>query len=477
MDSTSLPYLAKLCALTPKTVYLVGGSVRDLLLGTPSLKDIDVVMQESSESVAKAFADWIGGSFFFLDEARKITRVVMHGTGGAIQFDFTNFEGPDLAADLRRRDFTMNAMAVDLRGFLASGSLDGVIDLFGGRDDIRQKRIRMSSPRVLVEDPLRLLRAVRFSATLGFSIEPSTAEQIRSHADLVTEPAMERIRDEVFQVLAVPGAGKHLLLLESLGLLAKLLPEILPLRDFAPGKHHRYDIFTHSLRTADYVDAVLADLGTISPERAGTVREHLERPLEQFITRAAALRFACLLHDNAKSETYSRDDAGEIHFYGHDQLGADKARLICQRFRLSNDTSSIVARLIRHHMRPLTLSTPSGPTKRALHRYCRDLADAIPESVLLSLADARATSEVMSVEGFTDTRRTAAAILDYYYGKYLRTEATPFVTGRDLISRGMPPGPAFREILEEVKERQAEGAVRDRQEALVYLDTVVRSRK
>ena len=189
------------------------------------------------------------------------------------------------------------------------------------------------------------------------------------------------------------------------------------------------------------------------------------------MTRRAALRFACLLHDNAKSDTYTRDEEGDIHFFGHDTAGADKALFICQRFRLSNDTASLVSRLIRHHMRPLNLSAPGGPSRRALYRYCRDLKDAVPESIVLSLADAKATSEVMPADGFTDTQKVSGQVLDYYYGKFLKTEAKPFVTGKDLIARGMKSGPKFREILDDIKERQAEGTLKDRQEALEYLDS------
>ena len=324
-------------------------------------------MPSGSEIAARAFADKIGGSFFFLDEERKITRVVKNEAGEVIQFDFTNFEGPDLNADLSRRDFTVNAMAIDLRRFIEKKSLDGLIDLFDGREDVGQKLIRVTKAEVLDEDPLRL-------------------------------------------------------------------PELEPLKDFAPGKHHIYDIFTHSIKTAEYVDGVLENLQSISPEHAGRVHRHLEEPLEHFVTRKAALRFACLLHDIAKSDTYSRDGEGDIHFYGHDSLGAEKAKEICKRFRLSRDTEEAVTRVIKHHMRPLNLAAPGGPA-----------------------------------EGFTDTQETVAVILDYYYGKFLKTEEKPFVTGKDLIARGMKPGPGFRDILDEIKERQAEGALKDRNEALDYL--------
>ena len=469
MDRPAFSYLRRLSTLTDATIYLVGGSVRDLLIGNRDLKDFDLLMPSGSEDVARSFADSIDGSFFFLDEERRITRVVKHEADGAVQFDFTNIEGADLQADLARRDFTVNAMAVDLKVFLAKGSLDAIIDLFDGREDVRQKLIRVADPRVLDDDPLRLLRAVRFAATLGFTIEKGTADHIRVRADLVTKPSAERTRDELFQILSVPGTGRHLLLMESLGLLKNLLPELTPLKDFSPGKHHLYDLFTHSIRTADYTDAVIANLPALTPDHTAAIIGHLDEQLEQFVTRHAALRFACLLHDNAKAETFSRDDGGDIHFFGHDQVGAVKAQAVCERFRLSNDATTVVARLIKHHMRPLNLAAPGGPSKRALYRYCRDLKDAVPESIVLSLSDAQATAEVMPAEGFTDTQKLSGLVLDYYYGKFLKAEAKPFVTGKDLIARGMKPGPRFREVLDELKERQAEGLLKDRQQALEYL--------
>ena len=466
MHAASLRSLRVLLALTAEPLYLVGGPVRDLLLGAERIKDIDLVMPAGSEEVARRFADAIGGSFFFLDEERKITRVVKQADAETLQFDFTNFEGPDLRADLARRDFTMNAMALDLRKFLATRSLDGIIDPFGGREDVRRRLIRTADPAVLDHDPLRLLRAVRFAAALGFTIEGTTAGEIRARSALVTKPSPERIRDELFLTLSEEGAGGYLSLLGSLGLLDPLLPELQPLRDFAPGRHHVYDILTHSIRTADYVDAAAEQLQCLVPQHADALRAHLAEPLEHLIPRKAALRFACLLHDIAKAETFSRDEGGDVHFYGHDQIGAERAAEICRRFRLSRATETAIDRLVRHHMRPLGLSAPNGPSKRALYRYCRDLKDALPESIVLSLADAKATSEVMSAEGFTDTQRTAAVILDYYYSRFLKVEAKPFITGDDLIAEGMQPGPRFREILEDFRTQQAEGALRDRDEAL-----------
>ena len=471
MNILAFTYFAQLIPLTSQNIYIVGGSIRDLLIGEQDIKDIDLVIPSGSENIAREFATEINGSFFYLDEDRKITRVIKRADGGIIQFDFTNFEGPDLTADLARRDFTVNAMALDLREFMRSRSFDGLIDLFNGKQDLNNKLIRVVKPEVLDEDPLRLLRAVRFEATLGFPIEITTAEHIRNRSRLITKPSPERLRDELFLILAERDAENHLQLMDSLGLLSPLLPELEPLRGFAPGRYHVHDVLTHSIKTAGYLDNVLDDLPKISPEHVASVLAHLEESLEHLVPRKAALRFACLLHDIAKPETFTNAD-GHIRFHGHDNLGAEKAALVCRRFRLSRDTEKMVTSVIKQHMRLFNLSTPGGPSKNAMYRYCRDLGDALSESLILAQADARATSEIMLKEKFTDTEQSMALVLDYYYSKFLKVDAKPLITGQDLIDHGLKPGPQFREILEDIKERQAEGSLKDRAEAIAYLKTL-----
>jgi poly(A) polymerase len=462
-------YLSALPSLTPQKIYLVGGSVRDLIIGKRDIKDIDLLMASGSEDVARRFADAIGGSFFFLDEERKITRVVKHTGSDSIQFDFTNFEGPDLNTDLGRRDFTINAMALDLSDFIAKKSLKGLIDLFHGQEDVKNRLVRVTKPEVLDEDPLRLLRAVRFAATLEFTIEDDAAQQIRKRSKLISKPSPERVRDELFLILSERNAEKHLMLMDSLGLLTPLFPELEPLRGFAPGRYHVHDVLVHSIKTAGYVDSVLDDVVNISEEHGPSVLAHLEKTLELLVPRKAALRFACLVHDNAKPETYSNAD-GHVRFHGHDNVGAEKAVSICRRFRLSRDTEKMVAKVVKQHMRLFNLAAPGGPSRNAMYRYCRDLGDALPESLILAQADARATSELMPKDKYTDTTKPMAAVLDYYYSKFLKVEAKPLVSGQDLIDRGLKPGPKFRELLDELKERQAEGTLKDRQAALEYLE-------
>jgi tRNA nucleotidyltransferase/poly(A) polymerase len=276
------------------------------------------------------------------------------------------------------------------------------------------------------------------------------------------------VRDELFLILSLRGAEQHLLLLDSLGLLTPLLPELEPLRGFTPGMYRAHDVFTHDVKTVGYVDGVLDDLAALSPAHAAAVAAHLGERVEHGISRKAALRFACLLHDMAKPDTLSESD-GQVRFHGHDNLGADKAVFLCRRLRLSRNTEALVTKTIKYHMRLFNLSAAGGPSRNALYRYCRDLGDALPESLILSQADARATYEIMPKEKFSDTERPMAQVLDYYYTKFLKAEDRPLVSGDDLIRLGLTPGPRFREILEEVKEKQAEGALKDRQEALDYI--------
>lgn len=469
MYSKEREYLSLILSLADAPVYLVGGTVRDLVLKAAGMKDIDIVMQTGSSILARRFADAVSGSFFFLDQERGMSRVIRHESDRSIQFDFADFIGPDLHADLGRRDFTMNAMAVELGDYIGRGMDACVIDPFLGREDIQSRTIRVVRPDVLDDDPLRLLRAVRFSAQLGFTIEHGTAEHIRSRSHLISGPAPERIRDELFQIFSSSGTAVNLSLMDSLGMLLRIFPELAPLKGFAPGRYHAYDVLTHSIKTADYVDGVVGDLPRIAPDFADRVRGHLEEPLEQFVDRKAALRFACLLHDIGKPETFMEKD-GHIRFHGHDSLGAERVEAICQRLRLSRATELLVTKTIRHHMRLFQLATPGGPSRHAMFRYCRDLGADLPESIVLALADSRSTFENMPAEKFLDTEKYAAYVLEYYYARFLKTEEKPLVTGKDLIELGFAPGPRFGKILDEVKERLAEGAITTREEALSYIE-------
>lgn len=209
--------------------YLVGGYVRDRLLGRPT-NDLDVAVAGDPLALGAELATTLGGAFVSMDTEHPTARVVLEG---GQYVDLTWLRDGDIEADLQGRDFTINSMAAPLRtdpvGWLEALSVGGsrdLIDPFGGQEDLWSRRVRMVAPGAFRSDPLRLLRAVRFRAELGFEIDALTLEQMRRDSGLLARPAAERVRDELCRILAASGAGGNLRLLNDLGLLRHIIPEL-----------------------------------------------------------------------------------------------------------------------------------------------------------------------------------------------------------------------------------------------------------
>jgi hypothetical protein len=326
------PILAALNAAAGAPVYLVGGAVRDLLRGVAP-NDLDVAVEGDARAAARSFADTTGAHVFALDEERAQMRVVLD-TGPVREVDFgpvkDGSEGdrkgrPYIETDLETRDFTINAMALPIK---AGGSLGALIDPTGGAADLRAKRLRTTGEAALIADPLRLLRAVRFAVELGFEVERETASLIKQHASLLTQTAPERQRDELVHIFETPRAAQGLRLLDSLGLLHELLPELDAARGCdQPANHHYYDVFEHSIETVAVLDAILS---TADPKgsdhrdkhfsfRRGMTGYELDAYLDGTTggySRRVLLKIAGLLHDVAKPETKTVDASGRIRLSG-----------------------------------------------------------------------------------------------------------------------------------------------------------------
>ncbi len=233
-----------------REVYLVGGAVRDWLLGRP-LYDVDLVVPRGALALARTLANHLGAAFYPLDAERGFGRVVWESPRGRVFIDLAPYRGASLEEDLRARDFTINAMAVPLYGELR------LIDPTGGLRDLREKVLRACSERSFEDDPLRVLRAVRLSALLGFRIEPRTAKLMRRAAPLLPTVSAERTTAELFRILNLPRPTAPLKALAELGALAHVLPEL----DAARGVPHlptpNEDLWLHSLHTAERLVSLL----------------------------------------------------------------------------------------------------------------------------------------------------------------------------------------------------------------------------
>ena len=471
--------------------YLVGGVIRDSLLGRPT-SDIDIVLPGDGIQAAKAVAAALGAAYYTLDSRRGIGRVILvraisgseSHPGTRYTLDFASLRAPSIGEDLAARDFTANAIAVPL------ADPGATIDPLSGERDVRAGILRACSPHAVADDPVRAVRAIRLSTQLGFRVEKETKEQVRAGASLLRNVSAERIRDEFFRILAGKKTGAAIHSLEALGLLRVILPETAGLAEMHPALPQHPDIWEHTLRTLENLET-LVDLlaGPSETIRAadlplGLARDRLRRfqaPLEEQLTRplsdersARGLLFlAAVLHDAAKPETETIDAAGRTHYLGHETMGAEWAYRRAAALRFSNEEVQYVSQIVRNHMRPLLLQAGGPVTRRAVFRFFRATGPSGVAVCLFFLADTLATfGPELAPENWRGAVETAHSLLEGYLERANEMiRPTPLLSGDDLIRRfGLAPGPQIGELLDALREAQAAGEVASIAEAVALIE-------
>ncbi len=467
-------------------LYLVGGALRDSLMGREN-HDLDFAVPSGAMKLARSIAGQLTGSFFPLDEATDTARIVIVRADGVRDvLDFAGFRGADLEADLRGRDFTINAMALDVR----SGEM---IDPLGGEHDLRDGRIRPCSETSFSDDPVRILRAVRQAAAFGFSISLEARQQMKDAAPLLKNVSAERQRDELFKILEGTRPDAAIRALGLLGVLTELLPETLALKGVRQSAPHVHEVWTHTLAVLHHLEGILALLANSQQEAAyytdsfdgllarhlgrfaPQIGDHLKTPLNTDRSVRALLFFAALYHDIAKPQCKTTEAGGRIRFLGHDEKGALTVVKRGIALRLSNDELDRAKLVVFHHMRIHGLSDRKAqghaPSRKSLYRFFRDTGPAGVELILLALADTRATSEEnLTIEQWTACLEVSVSLLEAWYEKAEEIVAPPqLLNGNDLMAElKMRPGRAVGELLELVKEEQAAGQIATREEALDF---------
>jgi putative nucleotidyltransferase with HDIG domain len=481
------PVLDAVRALLPADVpvYLVGGAVRDAVIGRVT-HDLDFATPQGLK-LAKKVADGLPGAFFPLDEAFDTARVVIQNPDGTRDFlDFAGYRGDSLEADLRGRDFTINAVAMDVHTGV-------IIDPLGGVADIRAKRIRACSETSLSDDPIRILRAVRQAAAFDFSIGPETRKLMKAAVSLLPNISPERQRDELFKMLEGKKPDASIRALELLGVFPYLLPELSALKGVEQSAPHVHDVWMHTLAVLRHLEGILAVLAPQYDEEQGNadvmngllalrlgryrqqIGEHLASVLNTDRSVRALLFFAALYHDVNKPQTKSIEESGRIRFLGHDDLGAQTALKRGMALHLSNDELDRLKLIIRHHMRIHAHSSRKEAeqemTRRAIYRFFRDAGDAGIDLILLAMADTRATYDhTMTQEHWTATLDVCRTLLEAWFEKAEEIVRPPqIINGDDLINElKLKPGPEIGKLLEAIRETQASGALSSREEALAF---------
>jgi tRNA nucleotidyltransferase/poly(A) polymerase len=443
------PVLAKLICLTKEKkipLYLVGGYLRDLLLGKPG-KDYDFALPKDASGFIEMIEKALGLHFFKVGNEAKNT-ITYRTVREDMSIDLTFLQGETIEEDLRRRDFTINAIAFSLR--------DGTFHWAEGSvEDIGKRSIRTVSNHSIDQDPLRMLRAVRYLCTLeGFNIDKNLITEISSKKDQLKKISGERIKAELDQVLLSPRPAIGMSLFHESNLLFTLMPEFKGLEGIGQGEHHHLNVLPHILLMIEKVSWAFNWVAHRRTKISLTEEDQL------------SLYYASLFHDLGKQDTFSTDEKGRVHFYYHESYSCQKAEGIMERLRFSNQLRNRILRLVQHHMRILNM--PQGTKEGALKRLVNQTGEETPLLVLHTLADKEASRGILSTEIDEVVEDHCLQILDFFSRKDI-VHPAPFITGHDVIALGYSSGPRVGQILNSIRQMQVEGEIKNREEALRVL--------
>jgi poly(A) polymerase len=443
-----------------KGVYIVGGSVRDALLGQHP-KDYDIAVTGDARGVAEKIARRAGSRAVPIGKPGKmIFRVVCESH----VYDIIPAD-QGLATDLKRRDFTINAMAYDVYD-------QKLIDPLNGQSDLVARTIRMTGADIFEADPLRLLRAFRIAAGLSFDISPETMTEIERNPHAITMIAGERVRDEWLRLLEAPGSIVYLRKMDETGLLGALFPELAQLKNRRQNEHHAFDMFEHTFEVYKNLEKIL---GINIPQ----LRDHHDNAtLVSGPSGSALIRHAALFHDIGKPSVQSVDQQGKIHFFGHEKTGAAMSNDISTRLRFSTAEKNYAWFLIRHHLRPLFLYLALSGGREKVAARTRFYMKTFPfttDLILLSTADMLGKDKGRDVSGYVNFARET---IENYFDSYLPKADTPrFITGNDLIERfDLLPSPFVGEVLAKLDILHLSGNITTLEEAWKAADNYIKSK-
>ena len=472
----NIPFLGQIWEVSCKErikTYLVGGCLRNMIMERESF-DLDFAVDSDALILGRKIADAIGGHYFPLDEERSTGRVIVKTDSRRSELDFSRLRGGGIEDDLRSRDFTINSMAVNLDDIFCGREKIPLIDPLRGLEDLERRCIRSADHTNIIEDPLRMLRAVRLSATLNLSINEGLKEFIRRRSESILSISLERIRDELFKILSIDRPHSFINELKALNLLTHIFPEVESMERMDQGIDHKYPLWQHSLNTLFFLEVILLNLQKFFPDNYQQVERQLSKETEYQIKRKELLKFASLFHDIGKSFTNKQVNRFKLckPFEGHEKVGAGLNSKISKRIKLGGISTRIVNKITLNHMKPFNLSKTEGVGEGNVYRYWRDIGEDGIETCILAIADAEATRGV-----HIHINRTAIDILglvrhmiSYYFEVFLSDKVKPILSGRDLIDKlGLTPGPLFGMIMKKVEEAKADGIITNREEAIKFI--------
>jgi tRNA nucleotidyltransferase/poly(A) polymerase len=455
-----------------KPLYIVGGAVRDAFLHQP-IKDLDLAVADHAIKIARKIANALEGDFYIMDAEREVARVLLNTGQGRLTIDVAGFRGDDLLADLQGRDFTINAMAVDMLG-----DLNLLIDPLHGESDTSKKLVRMCTSDSIAEDPIRTLRAVRQSVQLAFHIVPETQKAIRDYRSQLMTTSPERVRDEFFKILSLERANAALQVAHALGLLQEIMPEITALEHFQQAAPHVFNGWKHTLETIGKLSDILKvisyrrsdhtaasfSLGVLAMQLdryRAQLNEHFSTQWPNERSHTALMIFGALLHVLGRSV----DDTNA------DRISTEMAQKYADTLRLSSAEKKRLMGMIANYAQIPTLDYGSD---LLIHRFWYPLGIMGIDTIILSLADYMATyGNELKQEMWLEQVERAVMLFDAYYHRYEQVVSPPaLLNGNDLMQElDLAAGSIIGDLLTIIREAQVTENISTRESALIAAKT------
>ena len=454
-------------------VWLVGGFIRDILNGQKECFDIDLAMNFNPFKGAREYARFTNSGFVILDEERHIVRIVRTIENGQIYtLDLSEFRAKDIDGDLKARDFTFNAIAAPLFDknieLLKKNEIE-LYDPLNGEKAFTKKIIEPCSDMLFQEDPLRIMRAFRFSALYNSELSDDLLELIKTSRELLSSVSGERIRDELFKILSVSQSYKWIQLLADTKVLDLIFPELSCCRGVEQNEWHHLDVFNHSLLSLEKLETLIS----LEPPYPWWQEflTYLNETISGSRTYIQLLKFGILLHDIGKIPCKAIDsETGKVSFHRHEVEGAKMMKDICERLKLSSKELSFLQNLVKNHMRPGIIIQQGINDKRLFRFYSECGRDGVG-ICLISLADrfsalgGNVTDEILATFS-----AGIYQIMNEFYLQKQKLKIKPLLNGNEIMQLlNLKPGPAIKDYLEKIEEAQFVGEITTKDEAVVFI--------
>lgn len=443
-------------------IYLVGGVLRDFYLDKENF-DKDIIVEKNAQKFAKMLAKSLDATFIELDEENKIFRLVLKDKINCI--DVAGLMGKNIEEDLKRRDLTINSVAINLK-------THEIIDVNGGIEDLKLKKIKGICEQNFVDDPLRLFRIFRFEALLGFDVDENLTKIVKKHAQKIGEVSVERVNYELMKLFSGEYCERVLLNMDNCGLLKEILPVSEDLKTVPPNLHHHLDLFRHSVE-------VVKQIQEIYEKSSSEMKKHLEKIDFGGFSRLSHLKLAGFLHDIGKPSTWTiEEETGKHRFIKHDDVGSKMAINVLKTLKFSKKQIDYISKMIKYHIYPSHVVCAPDINDKIYMRFVRKMEDNSIDVIVLAMADRFSARGIEITEDIVQKNIcNLQALLDFYLNVKENIKPLPKLLSGDEIMEmlNLKPSRELGEIIKQLKEAQLSGDIATKKQAMTFINEFLKN--